>query len=192
MTLLQHPSTPRAGRITSSATEGVMPQIARSSFAIAFAAVAIAAASWRAPAGAQSAVQPANDAPNPYTTIEGWAKMPAGRTWGSTSAVDIDRDGVSVWVAERCSANTCWNAAEGKMSPLDVVLKFDANGKHGAQLRCRHVRVPARHSCRSRRQHLGHRRTGQFSSPRPWRCRGCAAAGAAGQDRRTSGDQVQP
>ena len=77
---------------------------------------------------AQGAIQPTNDAPNPYTTIEGWAKMPAGRTWGATSAVDIDRDGVSIWVAERCAANNCWNPTEGKMSPLDVVLKFDASG----------------------------------------------------------------
>jgi sugar lactone lactonase YvrE len=77
---------------------------------------------------AQDTIAPTNDAPNPYTTIEGWAKMPAGRTWGSTSAVDIDRDGVSVWVAERCGANSCWDAAAGQMSPLDVVLKFDANG----------------------------------------------------------------
>ena len=28
---------------------------------------------------------------NPYRTVEQWAKMPEGRTWGSTSAVDIDR-----------------------------------------------------------------------------------------------------
>ncbi|HUE84647.1 MAG TPA: hypothetical protein VMO26_01080, partial [Vicinamibacterales bacterium] len=51
--------------------------------------------------------QPTNDAPNPYRTIEGWAKMPEGRTWGATSAVDIDRDGTSIWVAERCGANSC-------------------------------------------------------------------------------------
>ena len=60
--------------------------------------------------------------PNPYKTIEGWAKMPAGRTWGATSAVDIDKDGKSIWVAERCGANTCLN------SDLPVMLKFDANG----------------------------------------------------------------
>ena len=42
---------------------------------------------------AQSTMQPVNDLPNPYRTIEGWAKMPEGRTWGSTSAVAIDRDG---------------------------------------------------------------------------------------------------
>jgi hypothetical protein len=61
--------------------------------------------------------------PNPYRTIEGWAKMPEGRTWGATSAVDIDRDGRSIWVAERCGANSCLN------SDLPVILKFDETGK---------------------------------------------------------------
>ena len=75
-----------------------------------------------------SAVTPTNSAPNPYQTIEGWAKMPPGRTWGATSAVDVDRDGTSIWVAERCGANTCWDQAAAKASPLDVVLKFDAGG----------------------------------------------------------------
>jgi sugar lactone lactonase YvrE len=70
---------------------------------------------------AQSAA-PVNEAPNPYKTIADFFKMPAGRTWGSTSAVEIDKDGRSIWVAERCGANTCLN------SDLDTVLKFDANG----------------------------------------------------------------
>lgn len=74
-------------------------------------------------AHAQGAVAPVNDKPNPYRTEEGWAKMPAGRTWGSTSAVEIDRDGTSIWVAERCGANSCLN------SMLDPILKFDATGK---------------------------------------------------------------
>ncbi len=64
-----------------------------------------------------------NDLPNSYRTIENWAPLPAGRTWGSTSSVDIDKDGVSVWVGERCGGNTCLT------SGLDPVLKFDANGK---------------------------------------------------------------
>jgi len=71
---------------------------------------------------------PTNDLPNPYNTIEGWAKLPAGRTWGSTSAVDIAKDGKTVWVAERCGANSCWDAQKGEMSKDDVVLHFDANG----------------------------------------------------------------
>src|SRR5262244_1847268 len=70
----------------------------------------------------QSDVQPVNTLPNPYRTVEGWAKMPEGRTWGSTSAVAIDRDGQSIWVAERCGTNSCVG------STLDPVLKFDKNG----------------------------------------------------------------
>ena len=60
--------------------------------------------------------------PNPYRTVEGWAKMPEGRKWGATSAVEIDKDGMSVWVAERCGANSCLG------SDLPVVLKFDRSG----------------------------------------------------------------
>ena len=67
--------------------------------------------------------QPTNDLPNPYQTIEHFFKMPEGRTWGATSAVEIDRDGTSIWVGERCGANTCLN------STLDPVLKFEASGK---------------------------------------------------------------
>jgi DNA-binding beta-propeller fold protein YncE len=71
---------------------------------------------------AAQTVQPVNDRPNPYVTVEGWAKLPQGRTWGSTSAVAIDRDGRSVWVAERCGQNSCVG------SDLDPVMLFDANG----------------------------------------------------------------
>jgi streptogramin lyase len=69
---------------------------------------------------------PAQD--NPYRTVEGWARMPPGRSWGSTSAVDIDRDGRSIWVGERCGANTCLDRATGEISSLPSVLKFDVNG----------------------------------------------------------------
>ena len=72
---------------------------------------------------AQTTVTPTNSAPNPYQTVENWAKLPEGRTWGSTSAVEIDRDGKSIWVAERCGANTCLN------STADTILKFDETGK---------------------------------------------------------------
>lgn len=73
-------------------------------------------------AAAQSGGGPVNQAPNPYRTIEGWARLPEGRAWGSTSAVEIDRDGRSIWVAERCSANSCAG------SNLDPILKFDSAG----------------------------------------------------------------
>lgn len=75
------------------------------------------------PQGA-AGVQPTNDHPNRHQTIEGWAKLPQGRTWGSTSAVDIDRDGTSIWVAERCGVNSCRDSAN-----VDPIMKFDATGK---------------------------------------------------------------
>src|SRR6516165_8200904 len=71
---------------------------------------------------------PTNDAPNPYNSLEGWAKLPEGRKWGSTSAVDIDRDGKSVWVAERCGANSCLDRATGQFKDIPVIIKFDENG----------------------------------------------------------------
>ena len=65
---------------------------------------------------------PANEHPNPYVTINNHFKMPPGRTWGSTSAVNIDPDGTSIWVGERCGANSCAD------SDVDPILKFDKDG----------------------------------------------------------------
>ncbi|HEY2150470.1 MAG TPA: peptidyl-alpha-hydroxyglycine alpha-amidating lyase family protein [Vicinamibacterales bacterium] len=78
---------------------------------------------------AQDTNQPTNDAPNPYTTVKDYFKLPDGRTWGSTSAVDIDKDGTSIWVGERCGGNSCLDRAAGKMSESASVLKFDKDGK---------------------------------------------------------------
>ena len=66
--------------------------------------------------------QAVNNPPNPYTTYQGHFQLPDGRTWGATSAVDIDIDGTSIWVGERCGTNSCAG------SDLDPVLKFDADG----------------------------------------------------------------
>ncbi len=66
-----------------------------------------------------------NDAPNPYRTLEGWAKLPDGRTWGATSAVYAARDGSgNIWVAERCGENSCLGKDD-----VDTVLLFDPSGK---------------------------------------------------------------
>src|SRR5215213_9479089 len=81
--------------------------------ALALATIAVAA---------QNRDQPTNNAPNPYGTIANYFKLPDGRAWGSTSAVEIDRDGRSVWVAERCGANSC------ATSSLPSILHFDASG----------------------------------------------------------------
>ena len=61
---------------------------------------------------AQADMPPTNDLENPYLTQSGYFKMPAGRDWGSSSTVEIDADGESIWVAERCggNANACVEA----------------------------------------------------------------------------------
>src|SRR5688572_7254714 len=79
-------------------------------------AVIVASAGWLA-------AQPPNSEPNPYRTVEGWARMPEGRTWGSTSAVEVAPDGRSIWVGERCGANTCAG------SSLPAILRFDQDGR---------------------------------------------------------------
>lgn len=70
-------------------------------------------------------MEPTNDLPNPYTTVEGYLKMPAGREWGSTSAIHVDIDGESIWVAERCGANV--NACVENQD-VDPVMLFDKDG----------------------------------------------------------------
>src|SRR5436190_9721632 len=82
---------------------------------------------------------PTNSLPNPYRSIENWGTLPEGRTWGSTSAVDIDPDGTSIWVGERCGAfappsQMAQILASGKPfacdgSKLDPILKFDSSGR---------------------------------------------------------------
>jgi DNA-binding beta-propeller fold protein YncE len=67
-------------------------------------------------------VEPTNSLPNPYRTIENWAKLPEGRPWGSTAGVTVDRNG-NIWVAERCGANSCAG------SSLAPILEFDPSGK---------------------------------------------------------------
>src|SRR5262249_7943028 len=59
---------------------------------------------------------------NPYRVVEDWAKLPEGRTWGSTAAVDVDAND-HIWVAERCGANSC---ADSNLAPI---LEFDPSGK---------------------------------------------------------------
>ena len=61
--------------------------------------------------------------PNPYDRDETWLKMPKGKgKLGSTSAIDIDKDGKSVWIARRCEENGCVG------SHVDPVMKFDEHG----------------------------------------------------------------
>src|SRR6266571_4104275 len=74
---------------------------------------------------AQNGADP-NAAPNPYHVDEGWAKLPQGRKWGAAIGVDIDRDGKSVWVFDRCG--TPDDCSGSNLAPIQ---KFDASGKPG-------------------------------------------------------------
>jgi len=63
------------------------------------------------------------DLPNPYNRDETWLKMPPGKgKLGATSAIDVDRDGKSIWIARRCENNGCIG------SHVDPVMKFDEHG----------------------------------------------------------------
>ena len=62
--------------------------------------------------------------PNPFGADQSWYNMPAGRFLGGVSGIQMDRDGKSIWVAERCgTANSC----EDKH--VDMVIHFGADGK---------------------------------------------------------------
>ncbi len=86
---------------------------------------------------AQGAAPPAPAMPAPdadhnafpdfgYREVVGWAKLPGGRKWGGISGIDIDRDGKSVWVFDRCES-----ADDGCVThpDEDPILKFDQTGK---------------------------------------------------------------
>ena len=79
-------------------------------------ALAIASLFAAADAGAQGY-------PNPFATKKQFGEIPAGRTWGASSAVYPTPDGQGIWVAERCGANTC------ATSDVDPVMLFDLEGK---------------------------------------------------------------
>src|SRR5438094_7874575 len=95
-------------------TSGGRAQVA---FAQASAALDSAA---KQRSGAEAGVLPINNAPNPYRTIENYFKLPAGRTWGSTCAVEIDKDGTTVWVGGPSGAKS------GLDCNLDPLVNLDA------------------------------------------------------------------
>jgi len=84
--------------------------------AIACAALAVLVSACVGSMGPASAP----DERTSYSAEHGWARL--NRTWGSTSAVDVDRSG-NVWVFERCGDNSCAG------SSLAPVLKFDPSGR---------------------------------------------------------------
>ena len=68
-------------------------------------------------------IPPVNNLPNPYETVRNWGTLPAGRTWGSVSAINVDADGRHIWAGDRCGANSCAG------SKLDPIVKLDPSGK---------------------------------------------------------------
>jgi sugar lactone lactonase YvrE len=72
--------------------------------------------------GALVAAPLAKADPNSYRAVEGWAKLPQGRSFGQVINVRIAPDGKNIWVFERCGSNTCAG------SSLDPILEFDPAG----------------------------------------------------------------
>src|SRR5262249_20670653 len=108
-----------------------MPDRVRSGACAVVTALAIAGIATQAHGQASA---PTNSAPNPYRSVENWAKLPDGRSWGSPSGVCIDPAGTSVRAAERWGAFAPPSlikpgtpfACDG--SSLPPILKFDASG----------------------------------------------------------------
>ncbi|MDZ7643395.1 MAG: hypothetical protein U5K76_03670 [Woeseiaceae bacterium] len=92
--------------------------------------------------------QAQNHAPNPYRTVEGWAKLPSGREWGATSAVFPANDGEHIWVAERCARQPVRRQHAGPGHPVRQ------GRQRGTAVRCRPDRLAARHLRRRRWQRL--------------------------------------
>ena len=72
-------------------------------------------------------VEPVNYLPNPYETVRDWGELPDGRSWGSVPAVDIDPDGVSLWVLDRCGTQSWQSAGISSCAgqTLPPILKLD-------------------------------------------------------------------
>jgi sugar lactone lactonase YvrE len=87
-------------------------------YAIGLAALAVAIT-----LGAPAYAQDPNSAPNTYRPDDGWAKQPIGRGFGSTIGLNVDRDGKSMWIYDRCGGNTC---EDSRIAPL---TKYDASGR---------------------------------------------------------------
>ena len=88
----------------------------------AFGGCALALATVVVAGLSQHTVAQSGDPPNPYRAVENWVKLPDGRKWGQTISIDVDADGKSLWVFERCGGTTC----DG--SDVAPILKVDPSG----------------------------------------------------------------
>ena len=148
--------------------------------------------------------QPTNDLPNPYRSVAPWGNLPDGRKWGALNGVDIDRDGVSVWVADRCGANPDTPPGANpvpvrQLRRLEVGSRAQVRrlGQAREELRRRHVRLPAQDLRRSRRQRVGSGRARRkraraqavrrYRRPRPHRHQVQSRGQGAAHDRQARG-----
>ena len=74
---------------------------------------------------------------NPYSVNNAWYTMPRGRYLGSSSAIDVDRDGTSIWIAERCGGQDL--CAGSNVNP---VMRFNAAGQVTAQFGANEISYP--------------------------------------------------
>lgn len=98
-----------------------VPARPRSGLTLAVALLAALSFGQAAHAATPAVGIPSTD--TPWVAHPGWGKLPAGRHWGSTSAIYPAPDGRSIWVAERCGENTCVGHDD-----LDPILHFDLDG----------------------------------------------------------------
>jgi DNA-binding beta-propeller fold protein YncE len=89
----------------------------RKSFILVLAVATIGATGARAQQTMQSSIMP-----NPFHALDGWGQLPGGPSWGSVSAISVDKNG-NVWVGDRCGKNDCSD------SNLDPTIEFDSDGK---------------------------------------------------------------
>jgi DNA-binding beta-propeller fold protein YncE len=67
----------------------------------------------------------ANSAPNPYKLEDSWVQLSADRKMGSPIGVEVDKDGKSLWVFDRCGGDGM-ACAKSKVAPI---MHFDPAGK---------------------------------------------------------------
>ena len=86
--------------------------------------------------GRQAKADDPNSTPNPYHVVDHWAKP--NRAWGHAIGIDIDPDGTSVWIYDRCGGRTRVGSSVAPIQKLDatgkVVTSFGAglvNWPHG-------------------------------------------------------------
>jgi sugar lactone lactonase YvrE len=63
---------------------------------------------------------------NLFSVVENWAKLPTERPWGQVIGVEIDPDGKSVWVFDRCGPKGCMDSIGKTINPIQ---RFDRDGK---------------------------------------------------------------